>query len=266
MHLADPASPAASLALEPAPVENSLISSHLSMLMRIMLLTPEVPEILPLAAPEPALVCDAPANAPTPRALHQEPEPHDGSEEFVAQLAAPPPAPILPLPPVPPPEALEDEVPRHIERLHSKGKSAQNPVTRVQLVLMKKLNLLDDTEEPKTDHRQRLLNMFTGPIPDMAMAAVDELLDDGMPSGAQRLICARHLSCIPSLIMCKQTALRSAGWQYNRRYPAMVVCLVLVLSIKGWLGSTSLINGYVSRCNELHRVSRNPACCPESTK
>lgn len=86
-----------------------------------------------------------------------------GLEEFLAQVAAPPPEPVLPAPlPVPAPDG--DEARRRSVRLKNKTTSKLTPVERAQEVLMKKLNILGNNEKPREEHKQHFLNMFKEPL------------------------------------------------------------------------------------------------------
>lgn len=105
-----------------------------------------------------------------------------GLEEFLAQVAAPPPEPVLPAPlPVPAPDG--DEARRRSVRLKNKTTSKLTPVERAQEVLMKKLNILGNNEKPREEHKQHFLNMFKEPLPPNALAAVEDLFGGGSAPG-----------------------------------------------------------------------------------
>jgi hypothetical protein len=45
---------------------------------------------------------------------------------------------------------------------------------------MKKLDILPDNQQPQEEHKKRLMALFNDPMPSQAVAAVDDLLSDGL--------------------------------------------------------------------------------------
>lgn len=98
--------------------------------------------------------------------------------EFTLQ----PPLALMELPP-PMPQQQAAEKPRRSSRLSKKATNDMDSVTRAQVVLVKKLEALEDSQAITGDANQRLINLFRGPLPPRAIAAVTELFAEGSGGG-----------------------------------------------------------------------------------
>jgi hypothetical protein len=100
-----------------------------------------------------------------------------GLAALLGDLMQPAPLPLLGMP-EPVPVQLSAK-PRRSERLSSKTTATLAPLQKAQVILMKKLDLLDETADGPEEQKLRLLALFKGPILDLAVKAVENLLDDG---------------------------------------------------------------------------------------
>lgn len=69
---------------------------------------------------------------------------------------------------------------RNSKRLAEKPTANLSSIARCQVVLMKKLDILPDNQQPQEEHKKRLMALFNDPMPSQAVAAVDDLLSDGL--------------------------------------------------------------------------------------
>lgn len=84
------------------------------------------------------------------------------------------------------PEQVATQVPgkpRRSERLSNKTTSTMTPLQKAQVVLLKKLDMLDDENDAQEEQKLRLLNMFKGDLPEFAVEAMDELINEGNAKG-----------------------------------------------------------------------------------
>jgi hypothetical protein len=65
------------------------------------------------------------------------------------------------------------------KRLADKPTAKLNSIARCQVVLMKKLDILPECEQPEEEHKKRLLGLFNEPLPPLAVSAVEDRLADG---------------------------------------------------------------------------------------
>jgi hypothetical protein len=100
-----------------------------------------------------------------------------GLAALLDDLMQPAPLPLFGMP-EPVPVQLSAK-PRRSERLSSKTTATLAPLQKAQVILMKKLDLLDETAYGPEEQKLRLLALFKGPILDLAVKAMENLLDDG---------------------------------------------------------------------------------------
>jgi hypothetical protein len=87
------------------------------------------------------------------------------------------------------PEQVATQVPgkpRRSERLSNKTTSTMTPLQKAQVVLLKKLDMLDDENDAQEEQKLRLLNMFKGDLPEFAVEAMDELSNEGNAKGNKK--------------------------------------------------------------------------------
>jgi hypothetical protein len=120
-----------------------------------------------------------PATEPTTSAL----------DNFLQTHVIPPPTVPIDAPPEPPLSGHGHVTPanngeqvgrRNSKRLAEKPTANLSSIARCQVVLMKKLDILPDNQQPQEEHKKRLMALFNDPMPSQAVAAVDDLLSDGL--------------------------------------------------------------------------------------
>jgi hypothetical protein len=83
----------------------------------------------------------------------------DGLAALLGELMNPTPPPLLAHPSVPKPPQTEEQ-PRRSERLSNKMTAKLPTLEKAKVVLMKKLDILEDTSNAKEEHKRHLLAMF----------------------------------------------------------------------------------------------------------